>query len=82
MGCSSLRTDSIKWDDLDALRIWPHKLIVKGMLDAHDAAEAVNHGADGVDVSNHGGRNLTGSSRRWKCCRKSWTRSASARQYS
>ena len=59
MGRSSLRTDSIKWDDLDALRkIWPHKLIVKGMLDAHDAAEAVNHGADGVDVSNHG-RNLT-----------------------
>ncbi len=61
MGRSSLRTDSIKWDDLDALRkIWPHKLIVKGMLDAHDAAEAVNHGADGVDVSNHGGRNLDG----------------------
>src|SRR4029077_242659 len=51
----------IKWDDLDALRkIWPHKLIVKGMLNAEDAAEAVNHGADGIDVSNHGGRNLDG----------------------
>jgi len=61
MGRSSLRTDSIKWEDLDALRkIWPHKLIVKGMLDPHDAAEAVNHGADGIDVSNHGGRNLDG----------------------
>ncbi len=61
MGRSSLRTDSISWGDLDALRkIWPHKLIVKGMLDPHDAAEAVNHGADGVDVSNHGGRNLDG----------------------
>ncbi len=61
MGRSSLRTDAIKWDDLDALRkIWPHKLIVKGMLNADDAAEAVNHGADGIDVSNHGGRNLDG----------------------
>ncbi|MDB5809061.1 MAG: mdlB [Betaproteobacteria bacterium] len=61
MGRSSLRTDSISWDDLDALRkIWPHKLIVKGVLDAQDAAMAVDHGADGVDVSNHGGRNLDG----------------------
>ena len=61
MGRSSLRTDSISWGDLDALRkIWPHKLIVKGMLDPHDAATAVDHGADGIDVSNHGGRNLDG----------------------
>ena len=61
MGRSSLRSDSITWDDLDALRkIWPHKLIVKGMLDADDAAMAVDHGADGIDVSNHGGRNLDG----------------------
>ncbi len=61
MGGSSLRTDSISWGDLDALRkIWPHKLIVKGMLDPHDAATAVDHGADGIDVSNHGGRNLDG----------------------
>ena len=61
MGRSSLRTDSISWGDLDALRkIWPHKLIVKGMLDPHDAATAVDRGADGIDVSNHGGRNLDG----------------------
>jgi len=61
MGRSSLRTDSISWDDLDALRkIWPHKLIVKGILNADDAEAAVNHGADGIDVSNHGGRNLDG----------------------
>lgn len=60
-GRSSLRTDAIKWDDLDALRkIWPHKLIVKGILNAEDAATAVDHGADGIDVSNHGGRNLDG----------------------
>jgi isopentenyl diphosphate isomerase/L-lactate dehydrogenase-like FMN-dependent dehydrogenase len=61
MGRSSLRTDSLNWDDLDALRkIWPHKLIVKGMLDPEDAAMAVNRGADGIGVSNHGARNLDG----------------------
>lgn len=61
MGRSSLRTDAINWGDLDALRkIWPHKLIVKGILDAQDAATAVDHGADGICASNHGGRNLDG----------------------
>jgi isopentenyl diphosphate isomerase/L-lactate dehydrogenase-like FMN-dependent dehydrogenase len=61
VGRSSLRSDSINWDDLDALRkIWPHKLIVKGMLDPADAVRAVEHGADGIGVSNHGGRNLDG----------------------
>jgi isopentenyl diphosphate isomerase/L-lactate dehydrogenase-like FMN-dependent dehydrogenase len=61
VGRSSLRSDSISWDDLDALRkIWPHKLIVKGMLDPDDAAKAVDHGADAIGVSNHGGRNLDG----------------------
>ncbi len=61
VGRSSLRTDSINWGDLDALRkIWPHKLIIKGILDPQDAATAVDHGADGIGVSNHGGRNLDG----------------------
>src|SRR5262249_48177683 len=61
MGRSSLRTDSLSWDDLKAMRkIWPHKLIVKGMLNAQDAAKAVDYGADGIVVSNHGGRNLDG----------------------
>ena len=61
IGRSSLRTDAINWGDLDALRkIWPHKLIVKGILDAQDAATAVDHGAEGICVSNHGGRNLDG----------------------
>ena len=61
MGRSSLRTDSLNWSDLDALRkLWPGKLIVKGILDPEDALKAVEHGADGIDVSNHGGRNLDG----------------------
>lgn len=37
---------------------WPGKLIVKGVLGAEDAAEALALGADGVVVSNHGGRQL------------------------
>jgi len=61
MGRTSLRTDSLDWSDIDELRkIWPHKLIVKGILDPKDAAMAVEHGADGIGVSNHGGRNLDG----------------------
>lgn len=61
VGRSSLRTDSVSWEDLAEIRrIWPHKLILKGVLDARDAAKAVELGADGIDVSNHGGRNLDG----------------------
>jgi isopentenyl diphosphate isomerase/L-lactate dehydrogenase-like FMN-dependent dehydrogenase len=59
MGRSSMRNDSLNWDDLRALRrIWPHRLLVKGMLHPQDAAMAADCGADGVIVSNHGGRNL------------------------
>ena len=62
MGRASLRSDTVSWDDLDAMRkIWPHKLVVKGMLDPRDARRAVDHGADGILVSNHGGRNLDGA---------------------
>jgi (S)-mandelate dehydrogenase len=61
MGRTSMRTDSLNLADLDALRkIWPHKLIVKGILDVDDAVAAIDHGADGIGVSNHGGRNLDG----------------------
>lgn len=59
MGRASPRSDSTTWDDLRALRkLWPHKLMVKGMLHPQDAAQAADCGADGVIVSNHGGRNL------------------------
>jgi len=37
------------------------KVIVKGVLDADDARQAVDHGADAVIVSNHGGRQLDGA---------------------
>jgi isopentenyl diphosphate isomerase/L-lactate dehydrogenase-like FMN-dependent dehydrogenase len=59
MGRASLRTDSLSWDDLRQLRqMWPHKLIVKGILHPEDAKNAADCGADGIVVSNHGSRNL------------------------
>ncbi|MNR16647.1 (S)-mandelate dehydrogenase [compost metagenome] len=49
----------LSWSDLDDLRRdWPGYLVVKGILDANDASECVARGADGVWVSNHGGRQL------------------------
>jgi (S)-mandelate dehydrogenase len=59
MGKSMMRNDSLTWDDLRVLRkIWPHTLIVKGIMNARDALKAAECGADAVVVSNHGGRNL------------------------
>ncbi len=50
---------SISWDDIAELRSrWPGKLIVKGPLSPSDALRAVSAGADGVQLSNHGGRQL------------------------
>jgi L-lactate dehydrogenase (cytochrome) len=47
------------WDDLEWLReTWPGKLVVKGVLAVGDAERAVDAGADGIIVSNHGGRQL------------------------
>lgn len=47
------------WDDIRRLRErWPGKLIVKGLMRGEDAEKALDAGADGVVVSNHGGRNL------------------------
>ena len=52
---------SINWRDLDFLRsIWKGPLIIKGILDPEDAREAAKIGADGIVVSNHGGRQLDG----------------------
>ena len=52
---------SIAWNDLDWIRSeWEGPLIIKGILDPEDAREAVAIGADGIVVSNHGGRQLDG----------------------
>jgi L-lactate dehydrogenase (cytochrome) len=50
---------SITWDDIAALRQrWPRKLVIKGPLGPADARRAVAAGADGLQLSNHGGRQL------------------------
>ena len=52
---------SVTWADLDWVRSqWTGQLIVKGILDREDAIEAAARGADGIVVSNHGGRQLDG----------------------
>ncbi len=49
----------LTWNFLDAIRrLWPRKLFVKGILHPADAIRAVESGADGIIVSNHGGRQL------------------------
>lgn len=51
----------ITWDDLAWVRErWKGPLIIKGVLDPEDAARVVDLGADGLVVSNHGGRQLDG----------------------
>lgn len=48
------------WASLRQLReLWPHTLLVKGILNADDAVQCVANGADGVILSNHGGRQLS-----------------------
>ena len=50
---------SVTWDDLEWVRKhWPGKLVLKGILDVEDAKRASEVGADGIVVSNHGGRQL------------------------
>ena len=52
---------SVTWKDLDFIReIWDGPLIIKGILDDEDARLAASVGADGIVVSNHGGRQLDG----------------------
>lgn len=52
---------SLNWSHVEWVRKkWPGKLIIKGISDAEDARDAVRVGADGIIVSNHGGRQLDG----------------------
>jgi L-lactate dehydrogenase (cytochrome) len=52
---------SISWTDLEWIReVWKGPMLIKGILDPEDAKAAVQFGADGIIVSNHGGRQLDG----------------------
>lgn len=53
---------SVTWADLEWVRsLWSGPLLLKGVLSAGDARRAVEHGVDGIIVSNHGGRQLDGA---------------------
>jgi isopentenyl diphosphate isomerase/L-lactate dehydrogenase-like FMN-dependent dehydrogenase len=50
------RNETLDWDFLRRLRdIWPHKLLIKGILHPEDAVLAADNGVDGIFVSNHAG---------------------------
>jgi L-lactate dehydrogenase (cytochrome) len=52
---------TVTWESLAWLRSeWGGPIVVKGILDPDDAKLAAEHGADGIVVSNHGGRQLDG----------------------
>jgi L-lactate dehydrogenase (cytochrome) len=53
---------SVTWKDVEWFRsLWDGPMLLKGILSADDATLAAAHGADGVIVSNHGGRQLEGA---------------------
>jgi L-lactate dehydrogenase (cytochrome) len=53
---------SVTWKDVEWVRAqWDGPLVIKGILDPDDARSAVASGADGIVVSNHGGRQLDGA---------------------
>jgi len=54
--------EALDWDRIKQFRkMWDGPLILKGILDARDAKQALNVGADAIIVSNHGGRQLDGA---------------------
>ena len=58
----SLSNPGATYEDLDRIRaLWKGALLVKGVLTGEDAVRAVEHGVDGIIVSNHGGRQLDGA---------------------
>ncbi|MEO8693332.1 MAG: alpha-hydroxy acid oxidase [Acidimicrobiales bacterium] len=62
LAAASLTAEPPTWADIDWIREqWKGPLAIKGLLTAEDARRALDHGADGVVVSNHGGRQLDGA---------------------
>jgi len=54
---------TVTWVDIDRIRAeWDGHFVIKGILDAEDARQAATIGANGIIVSNHGGRQLDGAS--------------------
>jgi 4-hydroxymandelate oxidase len=58
----SLRSLRLTWDEIDWMRrVTDTPIVLKGIMTAEDAALAVEHGVDGIIVSNHGGRQVDGT---------------------
>jgi len=59
----ALARSRVTWDDFHWIRkLWPGPLVAKGVLTGDDARRAIDHGANGIVVSNHGGRQLDSAS--------------------
>ena len=59
METASFFDPGLNWDDIASLRSsWKGKLVIKGPLGPADAVRAVDAGCDGIQLSNHGGRQL------------------------
>jgi isopentenyl diphosphate isomerase/L-lactate dehydrogenase-like FMN-dependent dehydrogenase len=62
MGRSTAFSPNVTWDDVREVRkLWPRKLIIKGIQHPRDAVLAAEYGADAIVLSNHGGRVLDSS---------------------
>ncbi|MFG3594700.1 alpha-hydroxy acid oxidase [Bradyrhizobium sp. RDI18] len=60
--CRATCCGTLNWKHFEMIRrLWPGQLVIKGVLQACDAKTAVSAGAEGVIVSNHGGRQLDGA---------------------
>jgi isopentenyl diphosphate isomerase/L-lactate dehydrogenase-like FMN-dependent dehydrogenase len=60
---AALATSVVTWKDFEWLRAaWPGPIVVKGVLTGDDARRSIDAGAQGIIVSNHGGRQLDGVS--------------------
>jgi L-lactate dehydrogenase (cytochrome) len=58
-GTGSMFNPTVSWDDIAALRArWPGQLVIKGPVSPADATRAAEIGVDGLQLSNHGGRQL------------------------
>lgn len=59
---AGLLDPAMSWRDVEALRQhWKGPLVLKGVLHPDEARRAIDHGVDGIIVSNHGGRQLDGA---------------------
>ena len=62
MALSAFPNLALTWDDLARLREWTSlPILLKGIVRGDDARRALEHGVDGIVVSNHGGRQVDGS---------------------